>query len=74
MNAHLSSSWTEKWLKFDNSYFTTVEDPNADPELLKLQTDNALFLVRSSLHNIFVRCENIANKFKRRTTDSDLQL
>lgn len=36
------SSWTEKWLKFDNSYFTTLMDPNADPELLKLDTDKVL--------------------------------
>jgi len=37
------SSWTEKWLKFDNSYFQTVPDSNADPELLKLETDVSLF-------------------------------
>jgi len=37
------SSWTEKWLKFDNSYFTTVPDSAADPELLKLSTDKTLF-------------------------------
>ena len=37
------SSWTEKWLKFDNSYFTTVPDSSADPELLKLSTDKTLF-------------------------------
>jgi len=35
--------WTEKWLKFDNSYFTTIPDANADPELLKLSTDRILF-------------------------------
>lgn len=35
--------WTEKWLKFDNSYFTTIPDTNADPELLKLSTDRILF-------------------------------
>lgn len=35
--------WTEKFLKFDNSYFTSVYDENADPELLKLDTDTCLF-------------------------------
>ncbi|CAN0351217.1 unnamed protein product [Discosporangium mesarthrocarpum] len=38
------SSWTEKWLKFDNSYFQTVPDEGCDPELLKLGTDKSLFL------------------------------
>jgi L-ascorbate peroxidase len=28
---------------FDNSYFTTVPDPDADPELLKLSTDRTVF-------------------------------
>ena len=37
------SSWTEKWLVFDNSYFTTVDDSAADGELLKLTTDKILF-------------------------------
>lgn len=37
------SSWTEKWLVFDNSYFTTIPDPKADPELLKLSSDKTLF-------------------------------
>jgi L-ascorbate peroxidase len=37
------SSWTEKWLKFDNSYYQTVPDADADPELLKLETDKSLF-------------------------------
>lgn len=37
------SSWTEQWLIFDNSYFTTMPDPNADPELLKLSTDRTVF-------------------------------
>jgi len=37
------SSWTEKWLTFDNSYFTTIPDPKADPELLKLTSDRTLF-------------------------------
>eukprot|EP00521_Asterionellopsis_glacialis_P019236 CAMPEP_0195326312 /NCGR_PEP_ID=MMETSP0708-20121125/9633_1 /TAXON_ID=33640 /ORGANISM="Asterionellopsis glacialis, Strain CCMP134" /LENGTH=312 /DNA_ID=CAMNT_0040393907 /DNA_START=131 /DNA_END=1069 /DNA_ORIENTATION=+ len=37
------SSWTEKWLVFDNSYFTTIPDSDADPELLKLSTDKTLF-------------------------------
>eukprot|EP00166_Cyanidium_caldarium_P003793 ctg_3684.g640 len=36
------SSWTEEWLKFDNTYYTILIDPNADPELLKLPTDKAL--------------------------------
>ena len=31
-----------KWLKFDNSYFTAVRD-KADPELLVLATDAALY-------------------------------
>ncbi|CAM9629938.1 unnamed protein product [Ectocarpus sp. 6 AP-2014] len=37
------SSWTEKWLKFDNSYYATVPDEASDPELLKLGTDKSLF-------------------------------
>ena len=37
------SSWTSNWLTFDNSYYQTVSDANADPELLKLQTDLTLF-------------------------------
>ncbi|GAX19407.1 L-ascorbate peroxidase [Fistulifera solaris] len=37
------SSWTERWLVFDNSYFTTMADSKADPELLKLSTDKTLF-------------------------------
>mmetsp|Transcript_51898 Transcript_51898/g.105666 ORF Transcript_51898/g.105666 Transcript_51898/m.105666 type:complete len:360 (+) Transcript_51898:2-1081(+) len=37
------SSWTEKWLAFDNSYFTTIPDEGADKELLKLSTDKTLF-------------------------------
>jgi len=37
------SSWTEQWLVFDNSYFHTMPDKNADPELLKLSTDLTLF-------------------------------
>merc|ERR1719261_445970 len=37
------SSWTENWLKFDNSYFTTIPDSSADPELLKLSSDKTLF-------------------------------
>ena len=35
--------WTDKWLKFDNSYFTIVADVNSDPELLKLDTDLCVF-------------------------------
>lgn len=37
------SSWTEQWLVFDNSYFTTLDDDSADPELLKLSSDKTLF-------------------------------
>eukprot|EP00568_Trieres_chinensis_P005798 CAMPEP_0183294254 /NCGR_PEP_ID=MMETSP0160_2-20130417/2642_1 /TAXON_ID=2839 ORGANISM="Odontella Sinensis, Strain Grunow 1884" /NCGR_SAMPLE_ID=MMETSP0160_2 /ASSEMBLY_ACC=CAM_ASM_000250 /LENGTH=327 /DNA_ID=CAMNT_0025455539 /DNA_START=163 /DNA_END=1146 /DNA_ORIENTATION=- len=37
------SSWTEKWLVFDNSYFTTIPDEDADKELLKMSTDKTLF-------------------------------
>lgn len=37
------SSWTERWLVFDNSYFHTIPDKTADPELLKLSTDCTLF-------------------------------
>jgi len=36
-------SWTEKFLIFDNSYFITVADANADPDLLKLSTDKVVF-------------------------------
>jgi L-ascorbate peroxidase len=37
------SSWTDRWLVFDNSYFKIMPDPDADPELLKLSTDRTLF-------------------------------
>lgn len=37
------SSWTRNWLKFDNSYFTTLQEQNADSELLRLETDMSLF-------------------------------
>jgi L-ascorbate peroxidase len=37
------SSWTERWLDFDNSYYQTIPDKSADPELLKLNTDCTLF-------------------------------
>ena len=37
------SSWTPEWLKFDNSYFTHVENED-DPELLVLPTDKAVFV------------------------------
>jgi len=37
------SSWTDKWLIFDNSYFKIMPDKCADPELLKLSTDTTLF-------------------------------
>mmetsp|Transcript_87575 Transcript_87575/g.245135 ORF Transcript_87575/g.245135 Transcript_87575/m.245135 type:complete len:348 (+) Transcript_87575:101-1144(+) len=36
-------SWTEKFLIFDNSYFITLNDPNADEELLKMSSDRAVF-------------------------------
>ena len=38
------SSWTENFLVFDNSYFTTLDDPDADEELLKLSSDRAVFV------------------------------
>eukprot|EP00529_Nitzschia_sp_RCC80_P030523 CAMPEP_0113497334 /NCGR_PEP_ID=MMETSP0014_2-20120614/30579_1 /TAXON_ID=2857 /ORGANISM="Nitzschia sp." /LENGTH=303 /DNA_ID=CAMNT_0000391275 /DNA_START=13 /DNA_END=924 /DNA_ORIENTATION=+ /assembly_acc=CAM_ASM_000159 len=38
------SSWTEQFLVFDNSYFTTLDDPKADPELLKLSSDKIVFV------------------------------
>jgi L-ascorbate peroxidase len=37
------SSWTDKWLIFDNSYFKIMPDPDADPELLKLTSDKVVF-------------------------------
>jgi L-ascorbate peroxidase len=37
------SSWTERWLIFDNSYYHTIPDESSDPELLKLKTDCTLF-------------------------------
>jgi len=37
------SSWTKQFLIFDNSYFTTLPDDSADPELLKLSSDKTLF-------------------------------
>jgi len=37
------SSWTDKWLAFDNSYFKIMSDESADAELLKLSTDKTLF-------------------------------
>ncbi|CAM9631993.1 unnamed protein product [Discosporangium mesarthrocarpum] len=37
------SSWTESWLVFDNSYFTTLANKESDPELLRLETDEVLF-------------------------------
>lgn len=40
---HGGSSWTEQFLVFDNSYFRTMKDESADPELLKLSTDKVLF-------------------------------
>eukprot|EP00904_Undaria_pinnatifida_P010878 jgi/Undpi1/6920/HiC_scaffold_21.g09395.m2 len=37
------SAWTENWLQFDNSYFSTMPDEDCDPEILKLATDTCLF-------------------------------
>lgn len=37
------SPWVEQWLKFDNSYFTTIPDDTTDPELLKFSTDRTLW-------------------------------
>ncbi|CAN0212291.1 unnamed protein product, partial [Ascophyllum nodosum] len=37
------SAWTENWLQFDNSYFKTIPDKDADPEILKMETDKCLF-------------------------------
>lgn len=37
------SSWTEKFLIFDNSYYTTLDDPNCDPALLKMSSDRAIY-------------------------------
>ena len=37
------SSWTDKWLIFDNSYFKIMPDESADPELLKLTSDKVCF-------------------------------
>lgn len=34
-------SWTQHWLKFDNSYFSTPEGSDAT-ELLRLETDACL--------------------------------
>ncbi|CAM9598816.1 unnamed protein product [Chrysoparadoxa australica] len=34
--------WTRVWLKFDNSYFSSIPDDD-DEDLLKLSTDKALF-------------------------------
>ncbi|EKX51986.1 hypothetical protein GUITHDRAFT_65752 [Guillardia theta CCMP2712] len=37
------SSWTQEWLKFDNSYFKNLLlTPPADSQLLRLSTDSAL--------------------------------
>ena len=34
---------TNQFLIFDNSYFTILDDPDADEDLLKLTSDRALF-------------------------------
>lgn len=38
------SSWTEQFLVFDNSYFTVLDNPDADEELLKLSSDRVVFI------------------------------
>jgi len=37
------SSWVAQWLIFDNSYFHTIPDEKADPELMKLSSDKVVF-------------------------------
>jgi len=37
------SPWTQDWLVFDNSYFTTITDDSTDEELLKLSSDKIIF-------------------------------
>lgn len=37
------SSWTDKFLIFDNSYYVILDDPDADEELLKLSSDKVIF-------------------------------
>jgi L-ascorbate peroxidase len=37
------SSWTDKFLIFDNSYYVILDDPDADEELLKLSSDRAIY-------------------------------
>eukprot|EP00534_Pseudo-nitzschia_fraudulenta_P013759 CAMPEP_0201240724 /NCGR_PEP_ID=MMETSP0852-20130820/30933_1 /ASSEMBLY_ACC=CAM_ASM_000632 /TAXON_ID=183588 /ORGANISM="Pseudo-nitzschia fraudulenta, Strain WWA7" /LENGTH=310 /DNA_ID=CAMNT_0047536663 /DNA_START=137 /DNA_END=1069 /DNA_ORIENTATION=- len=37
------SSWTEQFFVFDNSYYQTLHDEDADEELLKLSSDLAVF-------------------------------
>jgi L-ascorbate peroxidase len=37
------SSWTPKFLIFDNSYYKILEDPDADPMLLKMSSDRAIY-------------------------------
>lgn len=37
------SSWTDKFLVFDNSYFVILDDPDADEELLKMSSDRAVY-------------------------------
>lgn len=36
-------SWTDQFLIFDNSYFVILDDPDADPDLLKLSSDRAVY-------------------------------
>ena len=35
-------SWTEEWLKFDNSYFSAPPQGASASELLRLETDSCL--------------------------------
>lgn len=37
------SSWTPEFLIFDNSYYTVLDDDDADEELLKLSSDKIIF-------------------------------
>lgn len=38
------SSWVDQWLIFDNSYFKIMKQATSDPELIKLPTDQILFV------------------------------
>merc|ERR1711879_1115275 len=36
-------SWTQNWLTFDNSYFTSLAENEGNPDLIRFPTDEALF-------------------------------